>query len=747
MEEGREGHDGKRERGTVFTAMVIVMIVVANLLTLALVVTGVVVPYIQEITAYNIENRAETSQGSTSTDYCIYFTEGMNKKEFPEAHASLVWTFVGTENKNYEDWLISFIPTWWYDTKIYVDRVPEDYYIFGIFEKDNYTIGTSPDGTNNTLFPNVQNFFVMNAVSDQVSLVCMYLDPGNMFPLEWYLPVENMSCSNMSNAAMGQYYGYDPQTQLLYQILAVDRPVTSNDNVIPNIYPGKPLQVFMAELNSNNFEVLWWNIRTVDFYNPSQLCLGDTIRIKRTYLATNLISDTGYNINVILTLNYMILLLIFRNNQPVKSRLPLLIFNAGLLFIASFVVEILNIIVKGINYQLESNLKSLYLPTSTVDTLNNIQLAAKTIQQVLAAFCMLIYSLHIARYYYLKNLYSFIAKKEKIKVSDLLIHRKLTSNIAFAIYSTVILIIILAVFIPLTITKSVEVFNSVSIEVLEIIVYFIRAVVLIVIAICFFVEIILNAKTLIQKGYRSIFWFFGFSDPFYFRTEMLLFFFMWLLIHPAFGIDMRIYYLRNNAFTIDPYSPFFTRGAMASQILYEIYSNFYLNFLICGGAVCVIQIFVWLRQKPSVYVKLENGKSEMKIIEVLLDEDGYKLMDAYCATEWSTENLRCWKDIYAIQLKGTGDPEEILQIYQTYIIKGSDMEVNIPAKTRKAFIEMFGPNGEKIVSAMSFTVFNDLYNQVLVNLSDTFSRLSSTDEYIQMEQKKKLLREAMNEYI
>jgi hypothetical protein len=127
--------------------------------------------------------------------------------------------------------------------------------------------------------------------------------------------------------------------------------------------------------------------------------------------------------------------------------------------------------------------------------------------------------------------------------------------------------LILAAFIPLTVEKNIEFYNSVTVTSLGIIVYVIRTIVLLVVAVCFFWHLLSNTKRIFEKGYKFIWWFFGFSDPLYFRIEMLLFFFMWILIHPAFGLKMKVDYYQNHAFTIDLNSSFLVRAQLAAEIL------------------------------------------------------------------------------------------------------------------------------------------------------------------------------------
>ncbi|MNE77514.1 hypothetical protein D3C80_1738350 [compost metagenome] len=82
-----------------------------------------------------------------------------------------------------------------------------------------------------------------------------------------------------------------------------------------------------------------------------------------------------------------------------------------------------------------------------------------------------------------------------------------------------------------------------------------------------------------------------------------------------------------------------------------------------------------------------------------------------------------------------------------YIRKGSNMEVNIPGKTRAALTASVGIDGEKATDNMGFEMFHDLLRQIETNLCDTLSRLVHTDEYAKFLQKKDVMKGALDLYL
>jgi hypothetical protein len=75
------------------------------------------------------------------------------------------------------------------------------------------------------------------------------------------------------------------------------------------------------------------------------------------------------------------------------------------------------------------------------------------------------------------------------------------------------------------------------------------------------------------------------------------------------------------------------------------------------------------------------------------------------------------------------------------------MEVNFPNKAKKQPIELFGIDGKKKKEEMPFSIIANLYNEVLINLSDTFGRLKTTNEYGDFMRKKQLTEQELKAYL
>jgi len=776
------------------------VIILVNVITLAIVVVNVVLPYWHQIVRF-IREQKNNKQYATSDTYCTYFQE----YPFP---TSLKWYFDKWDRNDPEElkW-ITFSSVFWYDPWEYIDEPPlMSKYVFGVFPKEpinaanvddidsydengNYIGGwpldlnatdsgfefvgqmiSSLDNSTlvNVVYPTMQHFFAYDSSQQTVDQICMYLNAenGSPFYFEYAVPENESTASTRCIIGTEDYqylyqnWGYDRETQLLFEEVSIARYMLMEEFNIIDFKAGQMVNVMAGEYYAdepvNDANLVWSKTQEVNFFDKkSNLCLGASKKMKRANLVSELLASTGYNINVILTLNYFIALLLFRKKQPVKSRLPLLTLNAMAMFVASFFVVLVQITINGLAVSGFSELnKGGKKQKKVLGPLNKLYLITMSVQEILAAFCMLIYSLHIARYYYLKYLYSIMSKRETVGPKDFVIHRRLTSNIAFAIYSTIIFLVILIVFVPLIATNYTISYDSTQVMVVSILVYCIRTFVMILVATCFTIDLVVNFKNIVSRGLGGLSWFFGHSDPLYFRVEMLLFAVIWFLIHPSFGLTMRSYYLQNNAFVVDPYSPFFSRAKIASEILYQIYSNFYLTFLICGGAICLIQLFVMWKTRSSTYKPLDSesgpaidNDDESDLNMLLQSKDGFKVMKDFCALEWSTENILCWQALYDYKTTLPQTAEKIKAIMNMYIRKGSNMEVNIPGKTRAALTASVGIDGEKATDDMGFEMFHDLLRQIETNLCDTLSRLVHTDEYAKFLQKKDVMKGALDLYL
>jgi uncharacterized membrane protein len=353
---------------------------------------------------------------------------------------------------------------------------------------------------------------------------------------------------------------------------------------------------------------------------------------------------------------------------------------------------------------------------------------------VLTPVTMIVFILHIARYYFLKHLYVQLAKRADISKNEFKLHRMLTSNTAMIIAVAIVVSIVAFILLPIQIRArkvSVEYFGkgsmlNYSIYVVVEVIWLLGTFTIVTLLLW---DIITSLRSIKEKG---IGWFFSFSDPLKFRLEMIFFVLCTLIGHTEFilrCIDLA------DLVNSPPMSLKGTRNFVKTYTLYKFFRLFYTWFC-CGGLTFMMQIAIFIHRALTGGKKPKNV--DESIIEVMLqDEAGYKLMNDYCATEWSTENLTCWKYLYNFKSKGFEDIETVSQIYNMFIKSGAEMEVNIPSKTRIHITEVMNASSNK--SKLSFEPFNSLYGQIVANLSDTLIRLMTTAEYESYDNSKKML--------
>ena len=65
-----------------------------------------------------------------------------------------------------------------------------------------------------------------------------------------------------------------------------------------------------------------------------------------------------------------------------------------------------------------------------------------------------------------------------------------------------------------------------------------------------------------------------------------------------------------------------------------------------------------------------------------------------------------------------------------YLKPGSPFEINIPATLRRSLVALQKTGIETQPPQDQLVILKNLYNQILINVSDTFSRFTETPEYV-----------------
>ncbi|EFC42331.1 predicted protein [Naegleria gruberi] len=245
--------------------------------------------------------------------------------------------------------------------------------------------------------------------------------------------------------------------------------------------------------------------------------------------------------------------------------------------------------------------------------------------------------------------------------------------------------------------------------------------------------------------------FFYLDAPLFFRSEMFMYLvcFALMIIQQVIGlVSNNFRFIDANAYEIAIY---FDGIRFAFEVLYTC-----VYLLVFGGfAILVLIVYkVKINKRRKQLVNQDLQDTEM--IETISDDRGYDLFEQFCIQELATENL------YLLELLRYNPefvegrsmnelPNFLETIHDLFIKTGAVSEVNIPSTTRKRFLQMMKlVKEEKKMSVEKITLevqqcFEELHDQVSVNLGDTFSRFVLTEIYEQYRNQRALKMELVKQ--
>jgi hypothetical protein len=143
----------------------------------------------------------------------------------------------------------------------------------------------------------------------------------------------------------------------------------------------------------------------------------------------------------------------------------------------------------------------------------------------------------------------------------------------------------------------------------------------------------------------------------------------------------------------------------------------------------LITIINWIRRKLSA------PPAQNVMLNILNHSEGYFLVLEFARNEYSAENVACWDDIqkYKAEPDNNRKRKIAMSIYATYMMQTSPSEINLPVGTLKAVKDKLD------TGIPTKSLFNECENQLLANISDTFSRFCITREYYGFAQRERFI--------
>ncbi|EFC38714.1 predicted protein [Naegleria gruberi] len=239
----------------------------------------------------------------------------------------------------------------------------------------------------------------------------------------------------------------------------------------------------------------------------------------------------------------------------------------------------------------------------------------------------------------------------------------------------------------------------------------------------------------------SMYKFFVQDDPLFFRCESLLFIFCLgvLLISYVFGIvGLGFFTLTGKALSTSE-SAFETSLVMDIIRLVLSVVYFVLYILVFGDLSLLIYIFKYRKYRVSSTSGSTSFSSESRydneLQEILNDGLAYSLFEKFTVKEFSKENLLCYNSLQELEdekqfyQKDLENQVKMLEeIIEKYLTQTSSFEVNIPSNTRKNLINLI-KSKEGLTKENVKKSLESLKSDILVNLTDTFSRFTTSQSY------------------
>lgn len=442
------------------------------------------------------------------------------------------------------------------------------------------------------------------------------------------------------------------------------------------------------------------------------------------------------------SLSLLILSIVFRNEQPMRSRFLVPFIGLSAILIESVVQGIIRnsllIAADGVSDYKAINILS-YLIMIIVNPIVLVSLFVFLYQQI--------------RYFFMNNLYTIMNNEGK-NAAIIKFYRVLTSKVLFVVCMVVIWAATLIYYVVFMATYASDTINELASTSINAISFAAMAFVLAVLIVAAFLwdsivvlvhkarkalarmsqedddKEIAVEKRIVHKIFNTFRAHFTSDDPFLFRTETIFMTIamLMLIVAIALGLSDRYAGAANSS-----------KDYTALKVIQAIFDWIYISFRIAsfGGFALFSFALMKIKQRNLPYKQMsdvDSDKQTSDILEqVLNDQNGYALMKEYCRREFSVENCLLYEEITKLRSDNLIlSPEERLLSLQRldlyYVKKGAEFEVNISNKVKVAFEEL--TSGNTAIGADNLeNVLMMLHGEMLKNLSDTFVRFVSTTEY------------------
>jgi hypothetical protein len=467
-------------------------------------------------------------------------------------------------------------------------------------------------------------------------------------------------------------------------------------------------------------------------------------------LGEHIVSFVFHILFIAVIICLFVLLVIYRNEEPLRSRL----FGPHICLLAILIESILQVIRHGL----------WFANSPSVKAINSIGFAILVISNPLEILSLFVYLIQEVRYALMRNIYQVMDREKETSRTFQIKFRLIKLFISkwiFYISIVVFYCLILMYYLGFSIgagvlqkslsekaTNRTTIAGSVS--------YLIT---LLILALCLITVFIWNNIIMVFKTesirkqkiaanpapaeqHRSkqnplknlvvLKEHFLSSDPLYFRLNSVLMMCCVLIGVTSFATGIASQYVVNTQY-----------AWLALDLIYTI-----LRIITFAGFILGIQIFVIGKKRTGAAIMNVDDNSETTmqvIVEIINHKYGSLLFEQYCRDEFSIENYLLIRELLDLHDKwgimSVTEHQQMIQlIFTTYIKRGSPKEVNIASSVYKQ-CDNLNTNCKTMSAVEQLKILKKLANSVFVNLGDTFSRFIDTQEWKNFKSSERLERE------
>ncbi|EFC50081.1 hypothetical protein NAEGRDRAFT_77883 [Naegleria gruberi] len=234
----------------------------------------------------------------------------------------------------------------------------------------------------------------------------------------------------------------------------------------------------------------------------------------------------------------------------------------------------------------------------------------------------------------------------------------------------------------------------------------------VVVMLVFVVDMILNIRTIKDKGFRH---YFLFDDPFYLRIDIFTLAAMFVTCIVLI-LDLFIW-----------------NSLVVNRLC--LVAFFLCSLLLVGGNVMIVDIATYIRKLRDTCVGDNQPLDDFERLEAqweeyLTDINFRWLHRNYSNNEFSIENFNLYEDLEKVRQTGTLDLDYVTYLHATYFAPTSPYPINLPARCYTDFANAMtnltlNPDG-----LLPYSVFKEIQYEVVKNNLDIFQRLILKDEFV-----------------